>query len=224
MTSGSHTSSTSRANTSFDASSANKIAPATGSDLAASGQTSFPPATKSPSSSANASGPANMSAAVGGAPPTHGHSDSMNGKNTTIPAIPSVTNGNVSLPDHTRKPSMTVTPAGATTYNTNGGAPSGPQNKPGIQFGSIGMANPASSPGMGTPPTMNTQNSANLGVQQLNPRTTSPSNSPSPIPQPASVSGGGLPQGLSGQGNGFTFGRIDQNDPSVCLDGSFRRK
>ncbi|KAJ9612925.1 hypothetical protein H2200_002866 [Cladophialophora chaetospira] len=148
-----------------------------------------------------------MSAAVGGAPPTHGHSDSLNGRNPTIPAIPSV-NGNVSLPDHTRKPSMTVTPAGATGFATNGGAPSGPQNKPAIQFGALGMHNSAGSPAMGTPPSLAHQNSANLSVSQLNPRASSPSNSPSPIPQPASVSGGRPPQGFGGPGNGYTFGQM----------------
>ena len=157
-----------------------------------------------------------MSAAVGGAPPTHGHSDSVNGRNPTIPAIPSV-NGNVSLPDHTRKPSMTVTPAGATGFTANGAAPGGSQNKPGIQFGSMGVANPAGSPAIGTPPSLAHPNAANLSVSQLNPRATSPSNSPSPIPQPVSVSGGRPPSGFQGQGNGYTFGQmpVDPNDPTV---------
>ena len=157
-----------------------------------------------------------MSAAVGGAPPVHGHSDSVNGRNPTIPAIPSV-NGNVSLPDHTRKPSMTVTPAGATSFARNGSASGGPQSKPAIQFGAIGMQNPAGSPAMGTPASLAHQNSANLSVSHLNPRANSPSNSPSPIPQPVSVSGGRPPQGFNGQGNGYTFGQLagDHNDPSV---------
>ncbi|OQV05622.1 hypothetical protein CLAIMM_10331 isoform 4 [Cladophialophora immunda] len=188
---------------------------ATGSNLANQGRTSFPSASKPPSTP-NASEPTNMSAAVGGAPPAHGHSDSVNGRNPTIPAIPSV-NGSVSLPDHTRKPSMTVTPAGATGFAANGGGPGGTQNKTGnIQFGSLGVANPAGSPAMGTPPSLAHQNSANLSVSQLNPRATSPSNSPSPIPQPASVSGGRPPTGFQGQGNGYTFGTLsgDQNDPS----------
>ncbi|EXJ55108.1 translation initiation factor 4G [Cladophialophora yegresii CBS 114405] len=155
-----------------------------------------------------------MSAAVGGAPPAHGHSDSVNGRNPTIPAIPTV-NGGVSLPDHSRKPSMTVTPAGVTGFAANGGAPGGPQNKPAIQFGAMGMQNPAGSPAMGTPPSLAHQNSANLSVGQLNPRATSPSNSPSPIPQPASVSGGRPPQGFNGQGHAYTFGQTDHNDPSA---------
>ena len=188
---------------------------ALGSNLAAQGRTSFPSATNPLSSKPNASELNNMSAAVGGAPPTHGHSDSVNGRNSTISAIPSV-NGNVSLPDHTRKPSMTVTPAGATGFTANGAAPGGSQTKPGIQFGSIGVANPTGSPAMGTPPSLAHPN-ANLSVSQLNPRATSPSNSPSPIPQPVAVSGGRPPSSFQGQGNGYTFGQmpVDPNDPSV---------
>lgn len=156
-----------------------------------------------------------MSAAVGGVSSPHGHSDSVNGRNPTIPAIPAV-NGNVSLPDHNRKPSMTVTPAGTTGFAANGGAP-GPQTKPAIQFGAIGMSNPAGSPAMGTPPSLAHQNAANLSVSQLNPRASSPSNSPSPIPQPVGVSGGRPPQTFNSQGNGYTFGQMhgEHSDPSV---------
>jgi translation initiation factor 4G len=195
---------------------ANLANSATGSTLAQQGQKSFPTATDFPSSSPNASEPINMSAAVGGAPATHGHSDSVNGRTPTIPAIPSV-NGNVSLPDHNRKPSMTVTPAGVTSFTSNGATQSGPQNKiGGIQFGALGSANPASSPAMGTPAQL-AHNPANLGVNQLNPPHASPSNSPSPIPQPAHVSGGRPPSSFQGQGHGFQFGQTggDSSDPSV---------
>lgn len=176
---------------------------ANGSNLAAQSRTSLPSATNPSSFHPNASEPNKMSAAVGGAPPAHGHSESVNGRNPTIPAIPSV-NGNVSLPDHTRK-----------TSTANGGAPGGPQNKPGIQFGSIGMSNPGSSPAMGTP-NLAQQNSSNLGVNQLNPRETAQSNSPSPIPQPALVSGGRPPSSFNGPSNGYTFG----NMPNAPLDAS----
>ncbi|EXJ92228.1 translation initiation factor 4G [Capronia epimyces CBS 606.96] len=187
---------------------------ATGSNLAAQGRTSFPPTAKHPSSSTpNASEPNNMSAAVGGAPPTHGHSESVNGRNPTIPAIPSV-NGSVSLPDHTRKHSMTVTPAGATGFTASGRGPAGSQNKPGIQFGSLDGPHPASSPAAGTPPSLAHENTSNLSVNQGNPRATSPSSSPSPIPQMASVSGGRPPSSFQGQANGLSFGQLDPNDPS----------
>jgi translation initiation factor 4G len=211
MTSSSQSSSTSQ----LEPSEPQSIAPyfAAGSNLAHQSRTAFPPSQFA--SIPHASEFTNMSAAVGGAPSSHGHSDSVNGRNPTIPAIPSV-NGSVSLPDHTRKPSMTVTPAGAA--GTNGGAPGGgPQNKPTIQFGAMGMQNPQGSPAMGTPPSLAHHNSANLSVSQLNPRATSPSNSPSPIPQPVSVSGGRPPQGFNGQGNAYTFGQLsgDPNDPNV---------
>ncbi len=207
---------TSRSKPASSATGAQTLDLANGSNLAAQSRTSLPPATNSSSSKPNASEPNKMSAAVGGAPPAHGHSESVNGRNPTIPAIPSV-NGNVSLPDHTRKTSMTVTPAGTTAFTANGGAPGGPQNKPGIQFGSIGMSNPGSSPAMGTP-NLAQQNSSNLGVNQLNPRDTAHSNSPSPIPQPALVSGGRPPTSFQGPSNGYTFGNmpnapVDASDP-----------
>ncbi|KEF54176.1 translation initiation factor 4G [Exophiala aquamarina CBS 119918] len=151
-----------------------------------------------------------MSAAVGGAPPAHGHSDSVNGRPPTIPAIPSV-NGAVAVPDHLRKPSNAAPSGGAAGYTPNGGAQPGAQTK--IQFGSLPTGNNNASPAVGTPH----QNNANLSVNQLNPRVPSPSNSPSPIPQPASVSGGRPPSTFQGQGNGYQFGQMpgDPSDPSV---------
>lgn len=184
--------------------------PATGSNLANQGRTSFPPASKPFPSTPNASEPNNMSAAVGGAPPTHGHSDSVNGRPPTIPAIPSV-NGTVAVPDHLRKPSNAPASGGATGFTANGGAQAGSQNK--IQFGSLPTGNNNAAPAVGTPH----QNTSNLSVNQLNPRVPSPSNSPSPIPQPASVSGGRPPTTFQGQGNGYQFGQMpgDPSDPSV---------
>ncbi|KAL6249535.1 hypothetical protein RBB50_003388 [Rhinocladiella similis] len=175
---------------------------ANGSNLASQGRTSLPSATSPPSTKPNASEPNKMSAAVGGAPPAHGHSESVNGRNPTIPAIPSV-NGNVSLPDHTRKTSTTVTPTGASGFPPNGAVPTGPQTKPGVTFGSFG--NPSSSPAMGTP-SLAHQNTSNLGVSQLNPRDSAASNSPSPIPQPSHLVGGRPPTSITGSSNGYTFG------------------
>ena len=180
-----------------------------GTNLAAPTQSSVPPAIVKPGSKSNAFEPPNMSTAVGGAQGTHNLTESANARNPTIPAIPSV-NGS----DHLRKPSMTVTPAGA-TITANGGAPGGNQSKSNIQFGSMNI--PGSSPAMGTPPPLAQQNSSNLGVNQLNPRMISPSNSPSPIPQPSHVSGGRPPSSFQGQGNGMVFGAqaSEQTEPSV---------
>lgn len=187
-----------------------------GSNLAATGQSSFPTASAKSGPNPNAFEPSNMSTAVGGAQHTHNLSESVNGRNPTIPAIPSVNGNNSFSADHSRKPSMTVTPAGATTFSANGGTPAGNQNKANIQFGSMNVQ--GSSPAMGPPPTLAHQSSSSLAVNQLNPRMTSPSNSPSPIPQPNHASGGRPPSSLQGQGNGMVFGAQgppDPADPSV---------
>src|SRR4051812_14129513 len=89
---------------------------ATGSNLANPGRTSFPPASKPSPSTPIASEPNNMSAAVGGAP-SHGHSDSVNGRPPTIPAIPSV-NGTVAVPEHLRKASNAAASGGSPAFTT----------------------------------------------------------------------------------------------------------
>lgn len=168
---------------------------------------------KTTSQSANAFEPSNMATPVGGAQPAHRPSDSVNGRNQTIPAIPAVNGGAGSNQDHNRKPSMTVTPSGA---NFNGNAVGGPQNKSQIQFGSMNAA--GASPAMGNS-ALPHQSNANLSVNQLNPnqRSASPQGSPSPIPQPKEASGGRPPSTFGAQGNGPVFGQQgDQSDPSVC--------
>ena len=177
----------------------------------------FQPHVPSASSHPNASESTNMATTVGGPPAIHGHSESLNGRNPTMPAIPNAAglNGSPFLQgDHSRKPSMTVTPAGATGYAANGGAVGGAQNKANIQFGSINNA--GASPALGTPPTLAHQ-SSNLSVSSLNPRMTSPQNSPSPIPQPVSASGGKPPSSLQNHGNGLSFGQFggEGGDPNV---------
>ena len=159
----------------------------------------------------NASESITMSTAIGGPPVAHGHNASVNGQNTTMPAIPAV-NGGSTQTDHSRKPSMTITPAGATGYAPNGGAVGGSQSKPSnIQFGSI---NASGSPAHGSQPAFAHQ-SSNPSVSSLNPRLASPQNSPSPIPQPATVSGGKPPPALQGPGNGFSFGQFEGGDSNV---------
>jgi translation initiation factor 4G len=154
-----------------------------------------------------------MATPVGGAQSAHNPSDSVSGRNQTIPAIPTVNGGGASF-DHSRKPSMTVTPAGA-NFNPNGSAAMAPQNKPNVQFGNIHNAQ-GGSPAMGNPALAHQGNNS-LGVNQLNPnqRAASPQGSPSPIPQPREASGGVPAYG--GQGNGMVFGQQgEQNDHSVC--------
>lgn len=178
----------------------------------APGQFSYASATKK-NATPNASESSNMASAVGIPPAQHGHSDSVNGRNITTPAIPSVGNVNGNNIDHTRKPSMTVTPAGATV---NGGAVGGSQNKAtNIQFGSVNAAGSA----MGTP-TAPTNHTSNLSATSLNPRIDSPHNSPSPIPQPAAT-GGRPPSTIQAQGiSGLNFGQTgpEGGDPNVSAD------
>ncbi|KAK5939401.1 hypothetical protein PMZ80_008705 [Knufia obscura] len=139
-------------------------------------------------------------------PISNAPSDVVNGRNPIVPAVPM--NGNSSFSnDHKRTPSMTVTPAGTTSYNPNGP----PQNKANVQFGSLNGAN-TGSPAMSTPHLAHTP-SASLGVNNLTPRMSSPS--PSPIPQPVQVSGGRPPSGMDGPRNGMTFGQIGNDGPDV---------
>lgn len=149
-----------------------------------------------------------MSTSVGGPPVNQNHNESVNGRNPTIPIIPShASNGN----PHARNPSMTVTPAGA-SFNANGGPPQGNANK--IQFGSMNAAN---SPALGAS-SLAHQTSNSLGVNSLGAHAASPQGSPSPIPQPVSVSGGRPPSSL--QGNGVSFGQLgaESSDSSVSCD------
>jgi translation initiation factor 4G len=175
----------------------------------APGQFSYASATKK-NATLNASESSNMASAVGIPPAQHGHSESVNGRNITTPAIPTVGNVNGNNIDHTRKPSMTVTQAGATV---NGGAVGGPQNKAtGIQFGSVNAPGSAMEA-----PTGPANHASNLSANSLNPRIDSPHNSPSPIPQPAPT-GGRPPSTLQASGiSGLNFGQTgpEGSDPNV---------
>ena len=150
-----------------------------------------------------------MSTAVGG-PPSADNLSPMNGRNQTIPAVPSVSspmavNGN--NVGHDRTPSFTINSNSAPSFNANGGAVgAGPTAANKIQFGAMptSAAVPAS------------QSSTNLGVAPTHPRSSSPQTSPSPIPQPA-PSGGRPPSSLQGPGNGVSFGQLggEASDPTA---------
>lgn len=184
-------------------------APSFSAAAPASGRSSYASATKG-AFPPNVSEPSNMSVTAGGRPPADAISP-VNGRNPTIPAVPSVggptiVNGN--NVDHARKPSFTVTSSGATNFATNGGAVGGVQNKANnIQFGSM---NAGGSPTLNNPPALASQSPSNLGVAHANPRI------PSPIPQLA-ASGGRPPPSLQGQSNELRFGQIggDSNDTNV---------
>ncbi|BDD58322.1 hypothetical protein MAP00_003608 [Monascus purpureus] len=108
--------------------------------------------------------------------------------------------------EHIRKPSVTITSAGASGYMPNGAAPTNRPNS--LQFGSL---NQQSSPNMGGPAVLTSQPQPSLGVASspVNPRVTSPQTSPAPIPQPTS-SGGRPPSTYQSQGNGPSFGSFGE--------------
>lgn len=182
---------------------------------------------KTPSPAAG-SAARNYASAVGGAGQSqHARSDtvsSVNGRNPIVPAVPTVdspnaANGgnvgmssNASLGDHSRKSSVTISATGPPGYMLNGGPVAGkPTGGNGIQFGAF---NPDRSPALpNATPQMN-QSTNSLSVNNPNPRITSPTSSPSPIPQPP-ASGGRPPSSFQGQGNNVNFGTINGEDPNV---------
>lgn len=167
-------------------------------------------------------------AVAGGAltPAQHGKSGSIspvNGKTVIPPAVPTlatptIVNGNSAVNvssnhnDHSRKPSVTISAAGASGYMPNGTPVVGKPGGNGIQFGSIDTG---ASPVVNHSIPQQHQSANTLAVSvSSNPRITSPQTSPSPIPQPA-ASGGKPPSSLHGQGNGLSFGSLGGEDASV---------
>jgi translation initiation factor 4G len=164
------------------------------------------------------SDPSNTPTAGGPAQSQHGKSASVstvNGKPLTQqPAVPTaggvnIVNGNTmpapnSQGDHNRKPSFTISAAGA-----SGHVPNGSTGGTRIQFGSQG------SPAAGKQATL-AQPQASLDVgQSMNPRSVSPQTSPSPIPQPV-LSGGRPPSTLQGQA-GPNFGGFDRDSTDMSV-------
>lgn len=151
--------------------------------------------------------------------PQHGQSPSISSVNdkpsmqqnqAPVAGGPTIVNGNT-FNDHARKPSVTISAAGASGYIANGG-PSGRSNN--IRFGQLDTQE-----SQATGNSENAQNQQqNLGVApSANAQITSPDASPSPIPQPL-VSGGRPPSSLQGQGNNLNFGSPsggDQADMNV---------
>lgn len=177
------------------------------SSPAASNAKTSPQANNAAKSYANATKKSNesepASAHHGKSPSTA--TNTVNGKSSMQDSQPSaVTIVNGATPahaDHSRKQSVTISSAGTTGFIPNGGA-AGNANRNSIQFGSVDQNSPA----MGSPAVPVSQPQGNLGVAPpTNPRITSPSTSPSPIPQPAS-SGGRPPSTYQNQGNAPNFG------------------
>ena len=168
-----------------------------------SGQPSYAAATQK-GASPNVSQPNTANMANGGPAAVQlNPSESTNGKSAITPAVPTIINGN----EHRRSPSVAV--AGAN------GAPSAGLSK-NIQFGQV---NAGGSPAAAPPAGLSNPSPNSLGVTApMNPRNTSPQTSPSPIPQPAAVSGGRPPSGLQGPGNGVNFGNLNDSNVSSNIN------
>ncbi|KAL8925396.1 MAG: hypothetical protein Q9208_003488 [Pyrenodesmia sp. 3 TL-2023] len=199
--------------------------------------TAPPPARSYASATKKQSPPTSASDNLVGGPGSaqHGKADSisLNGKAAITPATPAVggtptiVNGNTSTNsssgpgDHSRKASITITPAGASGYLPNGGQVGGkPAGGKDIQFGTF---NKDGSPALANAVPQLSQSSNSLAVNpSQNPRITSPAASPSPIPQPP-ASGGRPPSSFQAQTNGMSFGSMHAgDDPSVSCSPSSR--
>lgn len=141
----------------------------------------------------------------------HGKSpsiSSVNGRssmqNNQSPGVTIVNGAPGAQGDHSRKPSVTISSAGTSGFIPNGGpSGAGPHRTNSIQFGSLDQ--------QGSPSMLHAQPQSGLAANQpVNPRISSPSNSPSPIPQPAS-SGGRPPSTYHAQGNAPSFGSFGES-------------
>ncbi|KAK4694157.1 translation initiation factor 4G, partial [Lecanoromycetidae sp. Uapishka_2] len=192
------------------------------------GRTSYASATKKTISPSSASGSSTPSAAASSS--QNGKQDvnsAVNGKaiQPAVPAAgtPTITNGNTptsstsGLGDHTRKPSVTISAAGASGYMPNGGPVAGkPKGGNNIQFGSVAEGSPAAANATPAP----NQSTNSLAVNgPANPRVTSPSTSPSPIPQPP-PSGGRPPSSLHGNSNSMSFGSFGGAEANMRPSGT----
>ncbi|KAL9104741.1 MAG: hypothetical protein Q9163_000353 [Psora crenata] len=190
----------------------------------ASAKSSYASATKrtfSPASASTTGGPSGASLAQHGKLDT---SSPVNGRIVIPPAVPAVhsptiVNGNTptssisGLADHSRKPSVTISAAGAPGYVSNGSAMAGkPSGGNGIQFGAMKAdGSPAIASASPHPPASVDSLAVNA---PLNPRATSPQTSPSPIPQPP-ASGGRPPPTLHGHGNSLSFGNFGGRERDI---------
>lgn len=122
-----------------------------------------------------------------------------------------VPNGTPSSGEHGRKASVTIGPTGASGYPPNGG-PVNNGRAPNISFGSINQSSPL--PAASVP---HHSSSSSLTTPQANPRTTTPTHSPSPIPQPP-ASGGRPPSSLQQSTNGMQFGSMGGDSADQVCD------
>ena len=194
----------------------------------ATAKTSYASATKktfsppSTSAASNQSAPGVQISAQHGKPDT---SSPVNGRVAIPPAVPTVgasaivngntpTSSNSGVGDHNRKPSVTISAAGASGYIPNGGPVAGkPIGGSSIQFGSHPAEASSAAPTAKPQPNQST-NSLSVNTPS-NPRVTSPQTSPSPIPQPPASGGGRPPSSLHGNSSSPSFGNFGGAEATV---------
>ena len=190
----------------------------------ASAKSSYASATKNPSSYPPAPSGSTTPAAGSAQQNKNDTSSPVNGKVAIPPAVPAVggpniINGNTPATsasgkgDHMRKPSVTISAAGAPQNIPNGVSIAG-KSSAGSQITFGQMYNADGSPrSMNAIPHQPDQSGSSLGVNNpANPRVTSPANSPSPIPQP-SASGGKPPS--HGHNGSVNFGSFNPSGANV---------
>lgn len=203
------------------ASASGRAPPQAAGTASATAKTSYASATKKTFSPPSTSGTSTPPASAVQIPAQHGKPDissPVNGRQAIPPAVPTVgasaivngntpTSSNSGVGDHSRKPSVTISAAGASGYMPNGGPAAGkPIGGSNIQFGS----HPADASSAAQNPTPQPNHSTNsLAVNApSNPRVTSPQTSPSPIPQPPASGGGRPPSSLHGNSTSLSFGNF----------------
>lgn len=155
----------------------------------------------------------------------------VNGKIAIPPAVlavgtPTIVNGNTPMSstlgagDHSRKPSVTISAAGASGYLPNGGPVAGkPKGGRDIQFGSAVPEGSAAAANAAPQPN---NSAASLAVNMpSNPRVSSPQKSPSPIPKPH-ASGGRPPSSLHGNNASVSFGNFAGPEGNVSRGNRLR--
>lgn len=213
------------------ASSSGRAPPQAAGTASATAKTSYASATKKPfSPPASSSSTPSVAPAVS-IPGQHVKPDvssPVNGKVAIPPAVPALStstifNGNTPTSstsgcgDHIRKPSVTISAAGASGYMPNGGPVAGKSNGgSSIRFGSH-VPDASSAATIATPQPSLPTNSLAVNTPS-NPRVISPQTSPSPIPQPPASGGGRPPSSLHGNSNSVNFGSFGGNDSNVSSD------
>ena len=212
------------------ASASGRAPPQAAGTASATAKTSYASATKKTFPLPSASGTPTPSAPAVQTPAQHGKPDTsspVNGRVAVPPAVPTVgasaivngntpTSSNSGVGDHSRKPSVTISAAGASGYMPNGGPVAGkPIGGSNIQFGSHPAD--ASTAAQNTTPQLN-QSTNSLAVNTpSNPRVTSPQTSPSPIPQPPASGGGRPPSSLHGNSPSLNFGSFGGAEANVSF-------